>query len=77
MRNLSSGRMTSMTCSPSAFTGTSASDLLQSSSNGVSGIPLEALGKSRFSVTKRGVTVIPKLRKVKEHEYPWPVDPDL
>ncbi|KAK9000974.1 hypothetical protein V6N11_082768 [Hibiscus sabdariffa] len=65
-----------MTYSPAAFTGTSASDLLRSSSNGVSGIPLETLGKSRFSVTKRGVTVIAKLRKVKKHEYPWPADPD-
>ncbi|KAK8613178.1 hypothetical protein V6N13_100948 [Hibiscus sabdariffa] len=68
--------MASMTYSPAAFTGTSASDLLRSSSNGVSGIPLETLGKSRFSVTKRGVTVIAKLRKVKKHEYPWPADPD-
>ncbi|GMI79901.1 acetyl Co-enzyme a carboxylase carboxyltransferase alpha subunit [Hibiscus trionum] len=72
--------MASMTYSTAAFTGTSASasasDLLRSCSNGVSGIPLETLGKSRFAVTKGGVTVVAKLRKVKKHEYPWPADPD-
>ncbi|KAE8733443.1 Acetyl-coenzyme A carboxylase carboxyl transferase subunit alpha [Hibiscus syriacus] len=68
--------MASMSYSPAAFTGTSTSDLLRSSSNGVSGIPLETLGKPRFAVSKRGVTVVAKLRKVKKHEYPWPADPD-
>ncbi|KAL4354747.1 hypothetical protein GQ457_06G006400 [Hibiscus cannabinus] len=69
--------MASMTCSPAALTGASASDLLRSSSNGVSGIPLKTLRKSRFAVTKRGgATVAAKLRKVKNHEYPWPADPD-
>ncbi|GMJ03196.1 acetyl Co-enzyme a carboxylase carboxyltransferase alpha subunit [Hibiscus trionum] len=68
--------MASMTCSPAALTGTSASDLLRSSSNCVSGIPLKTLGKSRYVVTKKNATVAAKLRKVKKHEYPWPADPD-
>ncbi|XP_039013024.1 acetyl-coenzyme A carboxylase carboxyl transferase subunit alpha, chloroplastic-like [Hibiscus syriacus] len=68
--------MASITYSPAAFTGTSASDLLGSSSNGMSGIPLETLGTPRSAVSKRGVTVVAKLRKVKKHEYPWPADPD-
>ncbi|XVE62010.1 hypothetical protein DITRI_Ditri06bG0084600 [Diplodiscus trichospermus] len=68
--------MASISYSPSAFTGTSASDLLQSSNNGASGIPLKTLGKARFAVKRRDVTVAAKLRKVKKHEYPWPADPD-
>ena len=68
--------MTSISYSPAAITGTSASDLLRSSSNGVSGIPLKTLGKARFAVKKRDVTVAVKMRKVKKHEYPWPADPD-
>ncbi|KAE8686966.1 Acetyl-coenzyme A carboxylase carboxyl transferase subunit alpha [Hibiscus syriacus] len=68
--------MASMTYSPAALTETSASDLLRSSSNGLSSIPLKNLGESRYAVTKRGATVTAKLRKVKKHEYPWPADPD-
>ncbi|XWS67188.1 hypothetical protein CRYUN_Cryun05aG0266300 [Craigia yunnanensis] len=68
--------MASIAYSPAAFTGTSASDLLRSSSNGVSGIPLKTLGKARFAVKRRDVTVAAKMRKVKKHEYPWPADAD-
>ena len=68
--------MASISYSPAAFTGTSASDLLRSSSNDVSGIPLKTLGKARFSVKRRDVTVAAKMRKVKKHEYPWPADAD-
>ncbi|XVF76763.1 hypothetical protein PTKIN_Ptkin13bG0293200 [Pterospermum kingtungense] len=68
--------MASISYSPAAFTGNSASDLLRSSSNGVSGIPLKTLGKARFSVKRRDFTVAAKLRKEKKHEYPWPADPD-
>lgn len=68
--------MASIACSSAAFTGTSASDLLRSSSNGVSGIPLKTLGKAPFSVKKRDATVVAKLKKGKKHEYPWPADPD-
>lgn len=58
-----------------AFTGASASDGFKSSSNGVNGVPLRALGKARFSM-KRNLAVAAKLRKVKKHDYPWPADPD-
>ncbi|OVA17693.1 Acetyl-CoA carboxylase [Macleaya cordata] len=58
------------------FSGTSASDLLQSSSNGVSGVPLKALGRSRLGVTKRDFTVAAVIRKGKKHDYPWPEDAD-
>ncbi|XP_021289111.1 acetyl-coenzyme A carboxylase carboxyl transferase subunit alpha, chloroplastic [Herrania umbratica] len=68
--------MASISYSPAAFTGTAASDLLRSSSNGVSGIPLKTLGKARFTVKGRDATVAAKMRKVKKHEYPWPADPD-
>lgn len=69
-------RMSSVSHSPAALTGTSASDLLRSSSNGVSGIPLSTLGKARFSSKTRDFSVIAKIRKVKKHEYPWPDNPD-
>ncbi|XP_073149383.1 acetyl-coenzyme A carboxylase carboxyl transferase subunit alpha, chloroplastic [Henckelia pumila] len=73
--------MASMTPSPAPFIGNSASkptalDLLRSSSNGVFGIPLKALGKAQPGAKRRGFTVSAKLRKVKKHEYPWPEDPD-
>ncbi|CAI9098385.1 OLC1v1035018C1 [Oldenlandia corymbosa var. corymbosa] len=67
---------------PSApFTGNlvskpSASDLLRSSRNGVSGIPLRALGKAQIGARRRDLTVSAKLRKVKKRENPWPADPD-
>lgn len=56
--------------------GTSASDLLRSSANGVSGVPLRTLGRARLGLKRRDLTVVAKLRKVKKHEYPWPDDPD-
>ncbi|XP_073281678.1 acetyl-coenzyme A carboxylase carboxyl transferase subunit alpha, chloroplastic-like [Primulina huaijiensis] len=73
--------MASMTPSPVAFNGNSASkptalDLLRSSSNGVFGVPLKALGRVQLGAKRRGFTVSAKLRKVKKHEYPWPEDPD-
>ncbi|CAK7333553.1 unnamed protein product [Dovyalis caffra] len=69
--------MASISNSAVAFTGTTASDLLRSSkSSGVIGIPLRTLGKARFSVKTRDLSVVAKARKVKKHEYPWPEDPD-
>ncbi|GAV68539.1 ACCA domain-containing protein [Cephalotus follicularis] len=68
--------MASISQSPIPFTRASASDLLRSSSNGISGIPLKALGRARFGEVKRGFALTAKLRKVKKHEYPWPDDAD-
>uniref|UniRef100_A0A5B6YPI6 acetyl-CoA carboxytransferase n=1 Tax=Davidia involucrata TaxID=16924 RepID=A0A5B6YPI6_DAVIN len=73
--------MASLSHSPATFTGylasgTSASDLLRSSSNGVSGVPLKALGKARMGAGMRGFAVTAKVRKGKKHEYPWPDDAD-
>lgn len=68
--------MASISHSSVALSGISASDLLQSSSNGVSGIPLRALGRARFSPKRRDLAISAKLRKVKKHEYPWPEDAD-
>ncbi|KAL6998393.1 Chromatin assembly factor 1 subunit p50 [Sarracenia purpurea var. burkii] len=73
--------MTSLPHSPVTFTGnlasgTSASDLLCSLSNGVVGVPLKALGRARFGARRRDFTVSAKVRKVKKHEYPWPDDAD-
>ncbi|KAA8518991.1 hypothetical protein F0562_016235 [Nyssa sinensis] len=70
--------MASLSHSPVTFTGnlapvTSASDLLRSSSNGISGVPLKALGRARLG-SMRGFTITAKVRKVKKHEYPWPDD---
>ncbi|KAK4478487.1 hypothetical protein RD792_013963 [Penstemon davidsonii] len=67
--------------SPMSFTGNlaskpTASDLLSSSSNGVCGVPLKALGRAQLGAKKRHFTVSAKLRKVKKHEYPWPEDPN-
>ncbi|KAL1819057.1 hypothetical protein ACET3Z_013926 [Daucus carota] len=56
--------------------GTSASDLLQSSSNGVSGVPLRALGRARLGMSKREFVIIAKVRKGKKHDYPWPDNAD-
>ncbi|XP_004302641.1 PREDICTED: acetyl-coenzyme A carboxylase carboxyl transferase subunit alpha, chloroplastic [Fragaria vesca subsp. vesca] len=68
---------TTLAHSTLAFTAASgsASDAFRSSSNGVNGVPLRALGKARFSM-KRNLAVTAKLRKVKKHDYPWPADPD-
>ncbi|KAA8516330.1 hypothetical protein F0562_016623 [Nyssa sinensis] len=73
--------MASLSHSAVTFTGnlasgTSVSDLLRSSSNGVSGVPLKSLGRARLGVTRRGFTITAKVRKVKKHEYPWPDDAD-
>uniref|UniRef100_A0A2P2MJ53 Carboxyltransferase alpha subunit n=1 Tax=Rhizophora mucronata TaxID=61149 RepID=A0A2P2MJ53_RHIMU len=68
--------MASISHSPFALTGTSASDLLRSSGCGITGIPLRALGRARFSSRTRGFAVLAKVRKVKKQEYPWPDDPD-
>ncbi|XP_027069442.1 acetyl-coenzyme A carboxylase carboxyl transferase subunit alpha, chloroplastic isoform X1 [Coffea eugenioides] len=54
----------------------SASDLLRSSSNGVSGVPLRVLGRAHIGSKRTDFAVSAKLRKVKKHEYPWPEDPD-
>ncbi|MBA0638368.1 hypothetical protein Godav_029694 [Gossypium davidsonii] len=67
--------MASISYSPAAFDGTSASDLLRSSSSSVTGIPLKTFGKVRFVVKRRDVIVAAKMRKMKKHEYPWPADP--
>lgn len=59
------------------FSGTSASDLLRSStSNGVSGVPLKSLGKARLGAKRRDFAVSAKVKKGKKHEYPWPDDAD-
>ncbi|KAK9168232.1 hypothetical protein Syun_000372 [Stephania yunnanensis] len=54
----------------------SASDLLRSSRNGFSGVPLRALGRARLDGIKRHFSVVAKIRKGKKHEYPWPDDAD-
>ncbi|KAK9158978.1 hypothetical protein Scep_005552 [Stephania cephalantha] len=54
----------------------SASDLLRSSRNGFSGVPLRALGRARLDGIKRNFSVVAKIRKGKKHEYPWPDDAD-
>lgn len=71
-------RMASIPHSPLAFSGTSASasDLLRSSSNGVSGVPLRTMAKVRFGIKRRDFMVAAKIRKVNNHDYPWPQDPD-
>ena len=68
--------MASVSQSAVALAGNSASDLLRSSSNGVSGVPLKTLGRTRLGLKTRDFTVAAKIRKVKKHEYPWPDDPD-
>ena len=74
--------MASISHSQVGFVGTSASDLLRSSSNGVNGIPLRTLGRARFgggsstTTTRRDSRVVAKIRKVKKHDHPWPDNPD-
>ncbi|KAF5476213.1 hypothetical protein F2P56_007946 [Juglans regia] len=69
----------SLSYSPVAFAGASASDLLRSSSNGISGVPLRTLGRARLGARRRDFAVVAKIRKGKKHEYPWPdnADPDV
>ncbi|KAH6762009.1 acetyl Co-enzyme a carboxylase carboxyltransferase alpha subunit [Perilla frutescens var. hirtella] len=74
--------MASMTQCPASFTGNlsskpTASDLLRSSNNGTSGVPLRTLGRAQLGAKRRDFTISAKVRKVKKHEYPWPEDPDL
>lgn len=68
--------MASISAPPASFSSSSASDLLRSSSNGVSGIPLRALGRARFNPRRKDMSVSAKLGKGKRHEYPWPKDAD-
>ncbi|KAA0045066.1 hypothetical protein IC582_020338 [Cucumis melo] len=68
--------MASISTPPASFFSSSASDLLRSSSNGVSGLPLRALGRARFNPRRKDMSVSAKLRKGKKHEYPWPDDAD-
>nr|AIU99501.1 Carboxyltransferase alpha subunit of Heteromeric ACCase [Salvia miltiorrhiza] len=74
--------MASMTQCPTSFSGNlsskpTASDLLRSSNNGASGVPLRALGRAQLGVKRRDFSISAKVRKTKKHEYPWPEDPDL
>ncbi|KAJ0520811.1 putative acetyl-CoA carboxylase [Helianthus annuus] len=62
--------------SGSLSSGTSASDLLRSSINGVNGVPLQTLGRGHVDPRRKGLNIVAKVRKVKKHEYPWPQDPD-
>ncbi|XP_043694938.1 acetyl-coenzyme A carboxylase carboxyl transferase subunit alpha, chloroplastic-like [Telopea speciosissima] len=62
--------------SPVTSPATTVSDLLQSSRNGVNGVPLKSLGRSRFGLVRRDFTVNAKIRKVKKQDYPWPDDAD-
>lgn len=68
--------MASISTPSAALSGSSASDLLRSSSNGVSGIPLRTLGRARFNPRRKDMSVSAKLRKGKKHEYPWPDNAD-
>jgi len=68
--------MASISHTPVAFTGASASDLFRSSSNGVSSVPLRALGRARFGMGRKDTTVVAKIKKAKKHDYPWPENPD-
>ncbi|CAI0424414.1 unnamed protein product [Linum tenue] len=71
--------MATLPHSPAALTGPKASDLLRSSSSGISGIPLRTLGRKQLagsSSRARDLSIVAKVRKVKKHEYPWPDDPD-
>lgn len=69
-------RMASIPHSPAAFVGASASDLLRSSSNGISGVPLRTLGRGQFGARRSDFAVVAKIRKVKKHEHPWPDNAD-
>lgn len=67
--------MASLPHSPAAFSNACASDLFRSSSNGINGVPLRLLGRTRFSSAQRNFAVVAKIKKWKKNEYPWP-DPD-
>ncbi|KAI9085403.1 hypothetical protein K1719_032659 [Acacia pycnantha] len=59
-----------------AFAGTSASDLLRSSTNGVSGVTLKTLGRLSLKLKRRDFTVSAKMKGKKKYERPWPINPD-
>lgn len=66
-----------MASSSAPLAGSTASDLLRSSTSGFTGVPLRTLGRTGLVFKKRDLAVSAKLRKVKKHEYPWPDNPDL
>uniref|UniRef100_A0A1J3DH43 acetyl-CoA carboxytransferase n=1 Tax=Noccaea caerulescens TaxID=107243 RepID=A0A1J3DH43_NOCCA len=71
--------MASMSHSSLALGGASASasDYLRSSSNGVSGVSLRTLGRSKFTTTRtRALSVSARLKKGKKFDHPWPANPD-
>lgn len=57
----------------------SVSDLLQSSSKGICGVPLRILGREILRPQRREFTVSSRLRRFRKHEYPWSgdCDPDI
>lgn len=66
-----------MSHSSLALGGASASDYLRSSSNGVSGVSLRTLGRSKFTTTRtRALSVSARLKKGKKFDHPWPANPD-
>lgn len=69
--------MASLPNSSATFSNTCASDLLRSSFNGVNGVPLRFLGRSRERVMPRGFAVAAKIKKWKKNDCPWPDGIDL
>ncbi|XP_010529773.1 PREDICTED: acetyl-coenzyme A carboxylase carboxyl transferase subunit alpha, chloroplastic-like [Tarenaya hassleriana] len=68
--------MASISHSSVALGGSSASDFLRGSCNGVSGISLKTLGRAKVFTRRKDLSVTARLRKVKKFEYPWPENPD-
>ncbi|XP_058099546.1 acetyl-coenzyme A carboxylase carboxyl transferase subunit alpha, chloroplastic-like isoform X2 [Magnolia sinica] len=71
--------MASLPHSPIASSGTSASDHLQSSCNGINGMPVKYLGRSCLGVGRRDLSTVAMIKKWKKHDYPWPdeIDPNV
>ncbi|XP_068638002.1 acetyl-coenzyme A carboxylase carboxyl transferase subunit alpha, chloroplastic-like [Aristolochia californica] len=71
--------MASLPHPSTALSSTSASDLLRSFCNGVSGVPLKALGRAQLGARRADFTIAAKIKKWKKHDYPWPneIDPDV
>ncbi|XP_068668809.1 acetyl-coenzyme A carboxylase carboxyl transferase subunit alpha, chloroplastic [Aristolochia californica] len=71
--------MASLPHPSTALSSTSASDFLRSSCNGVSGVPLKALGRAQLGARRADFTVAANIMKWKKHDYPWPneIDPDV
>ncbi|CAL5192255.1 unnamed protein product [Lathyrus oleraceus] len=67
-----------MASSSATLVGSTASDLLRSSTTGFTGVPLRTLGRAGLVLKRRDLTVsvTAKLRKVKRREYPWSSNPD-